>query len=71
MNTGIIAGVIAILFGIIKMLIQYHEIDPRSLIRDVVVVYISSMAGMTVYSQLGFESTKPIHAPVFIEKPNF
>ena len=71
MNVGILAGVIAVLFGIIKMLVNYTDFEPRTLIRDTVMVYVSSMAGMTLYDYIGIDKIKPIHAPVFTEKPNF
>jgi hypothetical protein len=71
MNAGIVSAVIALLFGIIKAFIHYSDVDPRSIIRDSVVVYISSLAGITLYDHLKLEKTSSIQAPVFTEKPNF
>ena len=71
MNAGIVSAVIALLFGIIKAFIQYSDVDPRSIIRDSVVVYVSSLAGITLYDHLKLEKPSYIQAPVFTEKPNF
>ena len=71
MNVGIVSAVIALLFGIIKAFIQYSQLDPRSIIRDSVVVYVSSLAGITIYGHLKLDKPASIQAPVFTEKPNF
>jgi len=68
MNSALISAMISILYVIIKMAIHYKE-SPTPNVKDGMLVFVSSMAGLYAVEQFG--QIKPKITEVFTETPSF
>lgn len=69
------ASVIAVAFAILKFIevrfIQKEELVMKNLIRDTVMVYISSVVGLFVLEQVGDTAGMKVGTSVFVGNPDF
>jgi len=68
MNSVFISAMISILYVILKMAIHYKE-SPTPNIKDGMLVFVSSIAGLYAMEQFGHSKSKVIE--VFTETPSF
>ena len=68
MNSAIISAMISILYVIIKMAVHYKE-SPTPNVKEGIIVFMSSMAGLYAVEQFG--QIKPKVTEVFTETPSF
>ena len=71
MNLAIVSAFSALFFFLVKMAINYKDMNPRSYIQDSVLAFAACMAGIYGYNTY---LDKPIMAKVpvvFTERPNF
>jgi hypothetical protein len=69
-NYVVISSIIGVMFGILKYALTYKE-NPKPDIKDSIMIFVCSIAGLYVYDNYIGVVAKPKISEVFTDAPSF
>ena len=71
MNIALLAAIVAGVFLVMKMALNYQDPDPKACIQDAGLVFLAGLAGVYGFNEYLDKPVAPKVANVFTERPTF